>query len=291
MRIRSKKNIPHVVQKTGLVFVFLLSLFVLPVFASDNRVFDHADVFEGSREAQMNEEIAEAKDHIGMDIVIVTTEDAEGKSAEAYADDYYDYGDFGMGDEASGLLFLIDFDNREIHISTTGFMIRVLDDNRIEAMLDDAYAYMEEEDYAGAADSVIKNAVYYFDKGVKGDQYNYDRETGEISVYRKPKKITLVEFLIALILPAIVGLRFTSSVRNQYGMKKEKKLGSLALLSYRNTSHFQYALRQDDHTGRQTSTRIVASSTSSSGGSFGGSRSTTHSSSSGRSHGGGGRGF
>ncbi|MDO4788014.1 MAG: TPM domain-containing protein [Johnsonella sp.] len=274
------------------IFLFLLPLFSLSVSAENNRVFDHADVFESGQESEMNEEIAKAKDHIGMDIVIVTTEDAQGKTAEAYADDYYDYGDFGMGEENSGLLFLIDFDNREMHISTTGFMIRVLDDKRIDAMLDDAYAYMEEDDYAGAASSIIENAVYYFDKGVKGDQYNYDRDTGEISVYKKPKKISLAEFLLAMILPAAAGLRFTSSVQNQYKMKKEKKLGSLDVFSYRKACNFNYAVKEDEHLGRQTMTRIIAdNSRSSGGGSFGGSRSTTHRSSSGTSHGGGGRKF
>lgn len=270
--------------------VFLMMFFFsLPVFAADNMVFDHADVLNESEEKQLNQEIEKAKDHIGMDIVIVTTEDAEGKTLEAYADDYYDYGGFGTGKDGNGLLFLMDFDNREIHISTSGLMIRLLDDARIENMLDDAFEYMSEEEYAKAASSVIRNTEHYFDKGIKGDQYSYDRDTGEISVYKKPKSLGLLEILAAIVIPGLTGMGFVSSVKNQYSMKKEKKTGARALLAYRSVSNYKYAVKNEQHINRITSTRIIPRNTSSGG--SGGSRSTTHTGSSGRSHGGGGRKF
>ena len=50
----------------------------------------------------------------GRDVVIVTTNDTDGKSAMEFADDYFDYN--GYSDE--GLLLLVDMGNREWWIST-----------------------------------------------------------------------------------------------------------------------------------------------------------------------------
>ncbi|MBP5793935.1 MAG: TPM domain-containing protein, partial [Spirochaetaceae bacterium] len=75
---------------------------------------------------------AEFLDKYNKEAVIVTTSDAQGKSAEAYADDFYDENDFGTGSGKDGVLFLIDMDNRKIHVSTSGSMIDYLEDWRIE---------------------------------------------------------------------------------------------------------------------------------------------------------------
>ena len=61
----------------------------------------------------MEEEIASMRKEMNMDVVIATTDDAEGKSAETYCEDFYINGGFGTGKDYSGVIFLIDMDNRE----------------------------------------------------------------------------------------------------------------------------------------------------------------------------------
>ena len=63
----------------------------------------------------------------------MTTEDAEGKTSEEYADDYYDYNGYAE----DGALYLIDLDNGSVWISTAGKMIRYLTDERIDAVIDE----------------------------------------------------------------------------------------------------------------------------------------------------------
>ena len=60
-------------------------------------------------------------------------------------------GGFGTGSDQSGILFLIDMDNRELYISTNGQMIRYMTDSRINDVLDDVYNYAADADYYGAA--------------------------------------------------------------------------------------------------------------------------------------------
>ena len=73
------------------------------------------------------------------------TRDAQGKDAEAYADDYYDTHGYGE----NGVLFLIDLDNGQVWISTAGAMIRFLTDARIEEVLDAGYEALQAGQYAG----------------------------------------------------------------------------------------------------------------------------------------------
>ena len=117
-------------------------------------VYDFAELLEN--EEALEAEIAELRERWTIDVVIVTTDDAHGKSSMEYADDFFDYNGFGydkpMGD---GVLFLIDMDNRQIWISTCGKAIIYFTDSRIDEALDDIIEYMYDSNYDGAADDFL----------------------------------------------------------------------------------------------------------------------------------------
>ena len=93
--------------------LLLCVLFSLPsVFAAgDQRVYDQAGLFTQAEVQELEESVAEHRKSTQMDIVIVTTDDAQGKTSQAYADDFYDYNGFGEGSDNTGVLLLIDMDN------------------------------------------------------------------------------------------------------------------------------------------------------------------------------------
>ena len=155
-------------------FFFLLVFLLLPldVLAASSRVFDNASLFSEEDIDKLSEEIQKLQDKTQMDYVIVTTLDADGKTAQDYADDFYDSHDFGMDEEYSGMLYLIDLDNQEIYISTTGKMLRYLTDARIESLLDDAFTQAAEEHYADSAFFVLKGVEDYITLGIPEGQYN-----------------------------------------------------------------------------------------------------------------------
>lgn len=284
-----KRKKPGAIWLTGsvliLCFCFLLFFSAL---AADQYVFDNAGLWDGEQNGQLEEMAASLSQKIKMETVIVTINDAEGKSATAYADDYYDEGGFGTGSDHSGALFLIDMDNREIYISTTGKMIRYLTDERIERILDDAYDQVAEGNYADGAKVFLKDVEHYVDKGIVAGQYNYDTETGKISVYRR---ITWLEALIAVVAAAVIAFIPCKSVINGYGMKKKRKQALNYYMAYRSECNFNFRVSNDYLINQfVTKTKIPRNTGGGSGGSSSG-RSSTHSSSSGRSHGGGGRSF
>ena len=146
--------------------VALMALMVVmltgsPVRAAKDLVVDQADLFTDSEESQLQASADELGAKYSMDIVIVTTNEAGGKTPMEYADDYFDYNGYGVGENRDGILMLIDFDNdpRTVWISTRGSGIDYLTDARIEGILDDMFANdkMANGDYYGAAQAFLSS--------------------------------------------------------------------------------------------------------------------------------------
>ncbi len=265
---------------------------VIDAWASETRVFDGAGLFSRSEIEELEAAIAETRDEAGFDAAVMTTDDAEGKSARMYAADRYDELGLGEGSDHSGVMYLIDMDNREIYLLTTGKAIRILTDDRIDAVLDAAYEEVSNGDYAASAETALENVVYYAKKGVVSGQYNYDEETGRISVYRS---VSVIEFLTALIISAVVAGGAAMAVKREYNMEVTPSQLANYNMAYRESSDFRVANHADHLLGTFVTTMLIANAVSNAGhgGHSGGSsgRSTTFHGSSGRSHGGGGRKF
>lgn len=184
-------------QKT-LALVLLLALILIPcnAFAQGNRVFDYADLFSAEEESALNSTIESAQ-RTGYDFVVLTSDDVNGKTSLAYADDFYDENGFGTGEDYSGLLYFIDMDNRVPTISTCGEMIDIITDSRLETLLDLAYDHLVDGEYAASAEAVIEKAASYAKGGIPEGQYRVDSETGEV-LSQPAKRLTFGEIVIAL---------------------------------------------------------------------------------------------
>lgn len=293
------------------VLLSVLLAFLLPVFlplsawgaspnaasavmgAGEQRVFDGAGLLTAEERGQFEDEIAGMRKTMKMDVVVVTTDEAGGKSAEQYADDFYDEGGFGTRSDYSGVLFLIDMDNREIRISTSGTMIRFLTDDRIDKMLDHAYPHASDGDYPGVVRELLADTATYFRKGIPGGQYHYDMETGKISVYRS---IRWYEALMAFAAALFSGGAACLNVKRQYAMKTERGRAAGYNLAYRANAQFAFRDQNDVLVNSFVTQRVILRNTGGprpggGGGIGGGSRSSTHTSGGGRTHGGGGRKF
>lgn len=194
-------------------------------------------------------------------VTLATTRDSRGKSSEAYIDDLADE-KFGINTD--NVAFLIDMQNRRIHISTSGRAIDILTDSKIETMLDHAFDRVSEEDYFGAAEVFMKDVDKYFVKA-------------------GPNKITGTDALAGLGAGSAGGLSFFNRTKKRYSKKARP-------LPFQYTNNLIGGIRpsQGALINRRVTTRTISSS---SGGSRGGGGSSTHTSSGGGTHGGGGRSF
>ena len=263
------------------------------------RVFDQAGLFSETEIIQLEEKIAQCRKSTKMDVVIVSAYADGERSAEEYADDYYDYGGFGVGKKASGVLLLYYMDGPgqpggECYISTTGTMINMLTDERIESILDDVYGDLGNRDFAGAAEHFLEDVKAYVKEGVESGQYTYDRDTGEIVRYHS---IRLYEVAIAMVIAGILAGSVCLDIKKRYAMKQSSREVSNSLQAYRADCAFHFSVAGDKMVNKYVRSVPIPRNTSSGSGGRGHSgsssagRSTIHTSSSGRSHGGGGRRF
>ena len=263
------------------------------------RVFDQAGLFSETEIIQLEEKIAQCRKSTKMDVVIVSAYADGERSAEEYADDYYDYGGFGVGKKASGVLLLYYMDGPgqpggECYISTAGTMINMLTDERIESILDDVYGDLGNRDFAGATEHFLEDVKAYVKEGVESGQYTYDRDTGEIVRYHS---IRLYEVAIAMVIAGISAGSVCLDIKKRYAMKQSSREVSNSLQAYRADCAFHFSVAGDKMVNKYVRSVPIPRNTSSGSGGRGHSgsssagRSTIHTSSSGSSHGGGGRRF
>ena len=270
-----------------------LLLLMLPLIAlADVQVVDDAHLFTENEITRMNEIIAQVEKEHQIDLAVLSTYAVPDDYSESmyrvrnYADDYYDKGGFGMGEDFSGMLILMDMNNRVMWLSTGGVMIEYINDDREEVILDDAYAYLSKGKYGEAIIAALNRTSRYLDKGRAEGTFLYDEVTGK-RLSGIHNALTDGEIGIAAVAGAGVALVYWMSINGSYNLT-----GST--YSYNKSANASVKLTKDDEVFVRQFVRKSLRSTSSSGGSSGGSRSGgsgVHHSSSGRSHGGGGRRF
>lgn len=271
------------------LIMYICISFCFGVFAEqgEQRLFDGAELFTESEKSGLESELEHAIEETGMDFVVVTTEDAQGKSAERYGEDFYIDGNFGTDEEYSGMLFLIDMDNREIFFTPVGKMNYYITDSRRDQILDDAFELVAEEDYAGAAMLAVEDTKDYVRSGIDYSVYpEMDPDYGK-------KKVTPMEAGVAFAVSALLAFLPCAAVVREYTKDKNRDDAAGFQNRYRSESHFVMQNSRDYFLGQNvTSVRIERQYSSGSGKSSGGGYKGSNShSSSGRSFNGGSRKF
>ena len=246
---------------------------------------DRASLLSQEEKQNLEQQAKALAEDTGYDIMVISTDDAGGKEAMDYAEDFY----MDHKNTLDGAAYLIDMDNREIYVATSGDMRYLLDDDRIEKILDDAYAYVSEGQYGDGFAVMLEDTERFVEQVILEGAYTRDVQTGEIVRYQEPKSISLAEFLVALAAGLGAGGLFFGATVGKYKLKFGKYS-----YSYRDNSELKLNRREDQFINRVVTKRPIPKNTSSSGHSGGSHRSSgssVHKGSGGNSFGGGGRKF
>ena len=256
---------------------------------TSQRIFDQANLLTPAQEDSLETAIAQFQQDTGMDFVLVTTNKPhEGVSVQTIADDYYDKYGFGMDEEHSGVLYYIDMYEREHYLSTTGKMIDIMTDQRIDSAINSVQPDLTAGDYPDAVSSMLSILRQNIKKGIPEGQYQYDILTGK-QLTRRHKALTMNEIWISLLIAAAVGGVFALIVSRRYQLKGSTYRYQLEGNTAMELTHTQdQFLRSATTQARKPDPR---SGGGIGGGGFGGGGSGVHIGSSGTSHGGGGGKF
>ena len=197
------------------------------------------------------------------EVGIVTVNSLEGKTAEAYADDYYDYNGYGYGENDDGLLLLISMGEREWAISTYGYSHTVaFTDAGLEFISGQFQSKLSSGNYADAFNCFADQCDDFLRQAATGEPYDVDWLVADL----------VVAFLISFGLVKSKSKNL-KSVKKQESAEAYERKGSMSLR--RSTDSF---------VNRIVTQRTIRNEKDSSSSSSGGS--SSHTSSSGRSHGG-----
>lgn len=257
------KKIIRFVMTTLLASLFLGTICVSA--ASElSRVEDYADLLTPYEEEYLREVLDEKSEELQFDIVVLTTNSTGGKSSQAYADDFYDYNGYGMGENYDGVLLLVNMEYREWYISTTGYGMEAISNAEVQEIGDEVASYLSYGDYGQA----FQEFGELVQREVEKERDSEVVDTGEV----------ILRLVIALVIG--MGLAFipvTVMKKQLNNVKAKVEAGD-----YVKRDQIAITEQRDLFLYRNISRRMRPKSNSSSGG---------HRGSSGRSHGGGGGRF
>ncbi len=217
-------------------------------------------------------------DKWNADVVIVTTNSTDGKTAQAYADDFYDYNGYGRDSRNTGILFLIDMGERQWAFSTTGGAIDVFGDRDLAVMEDEIIGYLSGGEYKTAFEKFAEYVDYYFqayEAYLQGDSSLYEESYAGHGFYLG----TGGKVFIGLIVGVIVGFSVAGSMKSKMvGIRRSRYAGNYVM-----RDSMQMKRAADIYLYRHVSKVKIQSESSGSGTHRSGS---VHVSSSGVSHGG-----
>ncbi|MDD3360935.1 MAG: TPM domain-containing protein [Hespellia sp.] len=260
---------------TLLLSLVLAMTMMMPVSAASSayeRVFDDAGILTADEIASLNEEINQQIDAYDFDIVLLTVPSLDGKDIAAYADDYYDENGFGLDEDNSGVLFLIDMEEHNYYISTCGEGITAFTDYGISRAGEKVSSYLSDGDYAGGLEEFLRISNDYFTAYYDDTVYDSDNPYEESKNY-------VVRELIALAIALVVGVGITLMMKSQMNNAKPQEYAG----NYLKKDSLHLTNQRDMFLYSQI-TKVKKEEKEDSG-------SSTHSSSSGTTHGGGGGSF
>lgn len=270
------------------------AIFLASPVSALSGVYDDAGIFTADEMASLEQQISELEMQTdGWEFAIVTTEDADGLSAQEYADAAWD-----EEYHEHGALVLYDFDNSEVYISCAGDAMGLYSDARVETMLDDMFVYVPDHAYYESAVAFLNRAEYYYEIGLETDKPIYHVQPGESAEDYKDDpvyeyidqpvpevELEPLDYLIYFGLALLIGLPAGGIA---VGLAIAKYRLKFPDRSYEMRKHAQLQLteRRDDVIGHMITHRPIPRDDDHGGGGGG---TTIHRSSGGRVHSGGGR--
>lgn len=254
-----------------LTVILLCLACAFPVWAgTGNRLDDQAGLLDADQQENLSDTLDEISERQQVDVVIVTTNSLEGKTAQDYADDYFiDHG-CGQGEDRDGILFLVDMGDRNWAIATHGYAIEAFTDAGQAYIMDQVKPYLSDGDYNEAFQTFALECDDFIMQADEAEPYDVE------NLPKEPFDVG-TNLLIVLAVGLVAGLLVTGNMRRKLKtVRKQNQAASYvrqgSMQVTRSNDYYLYstvsktAKPKDEDSGGGSSTH-----TSSSGDTFGGS--------------------
>ena len=192
------------------MLLLLISMtLLLPAYAAfDNPpIIDDAGYLMQSELDELSRELDKVREKYNFEVAIYTESDMTSDTAEASADDIYDYNGYGAGENDDGILLYICRDTREYHFTTHGKGLEYFNKNGLVYLESKVLPYLEDDNYYKAFEVYIKTADELLKMASEGKPYN-EKQYEEIKTYILNKYHFKVSSL------------YIAQIKTKYGIKE-----------------------------------------------------------------------
>jgi len=157
-----------------LLILLLVSSVVLSANAEfqNPSIVDEAGYLMQSELSTLSKKLDKVRERYNFEVAIYTESDMTSDTAEASADDIYDYNGYGSGENDDGILLYICSDTREYHFTTHGKGIDVFNSNGLAYIESKVVPYLSEDDYYEAFRAYIDTTDELLEMAGNGTPYN-----------------------------------------------------------------------------------------------------------------------
>lgn len=231
------------------------------------RLVDAAGLLTEEQVEKLTEKLDEISKRQNLDVIITTVDSLEeGCTATEYADDFFDYNGYGMGNRYDGILFLLSMEERDWAISTHGYGITVFTDAGQEYMVDSIIDDLSDGNYYTAFSQFADLADDFITQAKTGEPYD------SRNLPKKP--MSPIWIFISILGGALIAFLITGGMKSSLkSVSKQrvanKYLVSTTMSSFSNQDLYLYSVVTKTEKPKESKQG-----------------SSTHQSSSGRTHGG-----
>lgn len=230
------------------------------------RLVDDAGILTETEKTDLTAKLDEISERLQCDVAVAVVNSLEGKTAQVFADDYYDYNGYGMGSGDDGVLLLLSMGERKWAVSTYGTAFSAINDTAMDYLTDNFTAYLRDDEYYTAFETYADDCDTIITKYENGTPFSEKDAKGNLPIVRN----IIISVIAGLIISFIITFAMKSklkTVRRKYNASDYTVPGSMNITN----SSDMYLYR--------TVSKVKIEKNDGGG-------SSSHTSSSGRSHGG-----
>lgn len=245
------------------------------------RLVDGEHLLSSDEAAELVTILDEISERQQFDVVVVTVGSLGSKSAMEFADDFYDYGGYGMGADNDGVLLLISMEERDWYMSTCGYGILAITDAGRETMKDYFVPYLSDGEYLTAFKTYAELCDEYVTRAKTDTPY----DIGNLDELDYSVPLTAGDWISAVVIGIVIGIVVALIVCSVLKGKLKSVGMKRGASDYTVEDSLEVTQSAEFFLYSNVTRTAKPKESESSGGS------STHTSSSGTSHGGGGGKF
>ena len=230
-------------------------------------VTDNAGYLSDDQLSELNERIQGIRDKYDFDLAVCIDQTQWGDTAQAAADDTYDYYMYGAGAGSDGLLLYISADPRNYAVTQHGSGTTAFNDDGLDYLTTLFLPDMKEDKYFEACSAYADGAEELLQMAAAGQPFKYEADRGKIAAE------VVFALIIAFVIAFFAAKRSNKSKAEEMNTAREQ----VDAHGYMRPGSFSLQMSQDVFLYSRMDRRKIEKQSGGSG---------THTSSSGRSHGG-----